>query len=821
MTAQAQPPPVLVADLRGGGTAEALAAGSFAEYLRQRARGDGVAPAAAGRVLVIDDAAALVDHHQAYEKILTSRIVETLLCVAVGPPHSTAVALRRSQVLAPPAAVTLWAGDPRGTVWRVGATYADLTADLADEPADPLAAGAAVDADPISLLMLVDALRVPEIFDRVVELAGQMPYATASPGLRVLLSAADEDLLVDTETQAIRRLTDAAAEGADSPLANPLAILAGGADPVSAGVPEPLSPTGYISDLYARSVEACDEAQRLLDRMEGWRGLVGSDDPAETWRAVEAAGEAVEEFVGELARAFAWVDGSAGLDPDRLRFLGQFGVQVAPVPGTDRTATVAAFRQAVLDRLVPRRSGGASHSVVALVGWLREFATRAAPRGSAAYADRLHELCPRTLIEGLLRPPRVRVPLGDLGMLAANFVGCALLTLWPPALVPGTLLGVGLALAGAVRVLVRRPRPADERLVSGGQALGVAVHGAVAVAGVVAARYLSVPAWAGLVALPAGLAVLLVMPVRRWARMISRWRGKLRLSETEQAVGKLRDLLVSVALNEWLLADARRRAADLAIALAGVLDEVGRSLAGQVAQPAVAPSSDSAVGDESPQAQGGVDREVADRLREHATELQDVVHGDMAAVAALALEASWPNLARGALADLTRGVAGRVTRAMAAYREHIRREGVLAPPPFVSDEDRQAARAELAEAVWRQSEQLPHLLRANIRDPGILQLCAPDQLPALDASPAMARLVPFAPRTAQSAVAGDGPAGQRLVSASDVMWTRSGQLAGVLRLVPLRSGALETVWPKVSSANDTAPAEVPADAPAEPLRESG
>lgn len=38
-----------------------------------------------GRVVVVDDAAALVDHHSTYQAIQSSGMVK-LLCVAVGPP---------------------------------------------------------------------------------------------------------------------------------------------------------------------------------------------------------------------------------------------------------------------------------------------------------------------------------------------------------------------------------------------------------------------------------------------------------------------------------------------------------------------------------------------------------------------------------------------------------------------------------------------------------------------------------------------------------------------------------------------------------------
>jgi hypothetical protein len=79
----------------------------------------------------------------------------------------------------------------------------------------------------------------------------------------------------------------------------------------------------------------------------------------------------------------------------------------------------------------------------------------------------------------------------------------------------------------------------------------------------------------------------------------------------------------------------------------------------------------------------------------------------------------------------------------------------------------------LARAVW--------MMNASVADEAFRQLSAPEQLVMLDADPGLARLLRFAPGSAQPLIesAADG---------SSISWTPTGDQLEVIRLVPMKAG---------------------------------
>src|SRR4051794_26407165 len=111
----------------------------------------------AGGVVVVDDAGSLVDHAESYLSLGGEGMVTGVICVAVGE-STTGNPLDGVVLEVPPGlqyATVLWAGDARGVDWAPGA-------------ASPLPTDGTVDG----LDELVAALRVPEVFQRVVDVVG-------------------------------------------------------------------------------------------------------------------------------------------------------------------------------------------------------------------------------------------------------------------------------------------------------------------------------------------------------------------------------------------------------------------------------------------------------------------------------------------------------------------------------------------------------------------------------------------------------------------------------------------------------------------------
>ncbi|MER6946749.1 hypothetical protein ABT294_22215 [Nonomuraea sp. NPDC000554] len=254
-----------------------------------------------------------------------------------------------------------------------------------------------------------------------------------------------------------------------------------------------------------------------------------------------------------------------------------------------------------------------------------------------------------------------------------------------------------------------------------------------------------------------------------WHHSLGLWRNQLALPEAVRAVGELRTLVARVAVSEWMLAEPRRHTSNAARTLASAIGEICDRLAATLTDWSKAEVQGKATGT-------GLDEEVTVRLRDRGGQLREVIAGDLFDAVDGWLRPAWPLLEQGAYQDVRVGLDERVNGTMRQYRYHLTHLGVQEKPDFAT---RDSGRQGLVDAVWRQSPQVEGALRVG---PGerMLQLCGDRDLAALERR---AHVVRFAPRAVRSPA---HPAG--------VIWTGAGQYAGTLRLVPLRSGAVEEDW---------------------------
>ncbi|MEV0614459.1 hypothetical protein AB0I81_14120 [Nonomuraea sp. NPDC050404] len=254
-----------------------------------------------------------------------------------------------------------------------------------------------------------------------------------------------------------------------------------------------------------------------------------------------------------------------------------------------------------------------------------------------------------------------------------------------------------------------------------------------------------------------------------WRRSRAWWREQLSLGPARTALDGLRSLLERVAASEWMLGEARVHTSDAARTLAASLSEICAQVAATLTDWSKAEAGQAA-------ASAALDEEVTVRLRDRGGQLREVIAGDVVDAVAGWLEPGWTSLEHGDYRDAQLGLERRVEETLRQYRYHLAHRGVQERPEFGTGD---TGRQELVDAVWRQSQQVVRALRAA---PGgqMLQLCGDRDLSLLLRR---AHAVRFAPR----AVRGQGnPPG--------VVWTRSGQYAGTLRLVPLRPGTVEENW---------------------------
>ncbi|PRX61839.1 hypothetical protein B0I32_114208 [Nonomuraea fuscirosea] len=254
-----------------------------------------------------------------------------------------------------------------------------------------------------------------------------------------------------------------------------------------------------------------------------------------------------------------------------------------------------------------------------------------------------------------------------------------------------------------------------------------------------------------------------------WRRSRAWWREQLALGPARTALDELRSRLERVAASEWMLGGARTHTSDAARTLAAALNDACAQVAGTLTDWSRAEAGQAA-------ASPALDEEVTVRLRDRGGQLREVITGDLLDAVTGWLEPGWTALEHGDYRDVQVGLDRRIDETLRQYRYHLVHRGVQERPDFGTGD---AGRQELVDAVWRQSQQVVRALRAQ---PGgqMLQLCGDRDLAVLLRQ---ASAVRFAPR----AVRGQGnPPG--------VVWTRSGQYAGTLRLVPLRPGTVEENW---------------------------
>jgi len=751
---------VVLVDLR---TATADVAGD-----RMRAALPAQTTAKPVRMLVLDDAAALAGRYELFGRLLGSRRVAALICVAIGPVDSGqpgAAVLRVSAVLDNDASATLWVGDEHGTLWgtdRSGLPNPDT------------------EAEETGLDQLVRCLAADDVFDRVLAEIGSIPNRTASPGLRVStgqLATPDLRLAV---AAAIRRLVgqvpDEAVDqlpGVDATELTPL--LGSGVVP---GGRHPVHPDGPLDQLRRAADTALRTAEERLRRLGGLTGLLfGSGRRATAGRPLAHTADCVERYHRAVAEAFDRGDAIGRIDGRQGAELERYGLAVAVPPGFDRSA--------VLNRLQPVVDAAlARYPLNTVIDWLRVLSERAAPAGSASFRERLDGLHRATLRSRLADPPPFPLARADPRVLSAVVVCCLLAGIGPVGLLPGIIVGLSWTIA-AWFTYARIPTPDGNRGVR--RALGphLLLQAAAATAGVAAGRFaatqLSLPAGAGLPAIVVAVVGLAVVLHLWWSAAASAWTAELGLSGVRTAIADHDRLLVEVAVHEWALADARTYLADATRVVAGGLADIV-----EVLEERLKPDAD----EHGTASRGGLAPDSEDAL-------ETLLAGDLGAAVRAVLRGCWDRLRTGARAQVQGGLAGEMRSLLGSFDEHLAQHHVFEPPPFAGSEDTGDRRLDL---MLGPPARLAGLLAASPGEP-FVQLCTTADLGMLDAAPQSARMVRFAPdfvREPVTAVAANGSA----TDLGDVQWTTSGHLAGVLRLMPMRPGVVVREWASQGGAKE-------------------
>ena len=366
----------------------------FAEVQAELAPGGDARRVDFGRVIVVDDTTALARHHEVYAHILDAHIDVRIVCLAVGqgPGDDATVAVRRPFQLGPPKAATLWIGDLPGIGWQMDSTQAD-TVHLPDKDQARVAVP--------TPWALTEILRLPQIFDRVVEVVEDMPGGVACPGIRVVRSETDPDVLADAQIAAIRRLTDAGHGTADALLTS---LLIPHAQPGDPGQPpgrigDVVQPAGEVDQAYQRCRRAAQDAAASARRVADPRWLFRGEGSS-VRGAFGRLADALADFAAMVDQALQWADPRTDFNAGHLDQLQQLGINAGLPQPVRAGQTVDALRDFALKALDRQRS------LPRVTDLLRDMSDQAVPQGTDAYRERLATICPDSALRRLRRPLR-------------------------------------------------------------------------------------------------------------------------------------------------------------------------------------------------------------------------------------------------------------------------------------------------------------------------------------------------------------------------------------------------------------------------------
>jgi hypothetical protein len=704
----------------------------------------------AGGVVVLDAADSLIKHADTYMSLVGEDMVTSVICVAIG--ESIVDKLGDGTVLAMPPvlryATVLWIGDPRGVDW-------------APRSSTPRP----VESQAEALDLLVGALRVPAVFDRVVAVADQLSGAAANPGVRVISGAAQPDELATARSAAVQSLCST-----DHPTSQRLTETVRGLD--AAHDPAGAALTGPLAVAGADAVKRLHHVNDLARTLGTWRALIGSNRPTENLGSQVAwAGQAAEKYRAYLAELLNRMDGQLQTGHPAVESVIQLGAQdPRPARGTE---IAAGLRQVVDERL----NAGAPLPV--MVSELRFAAAATNPQGCAAALDDVRGRSPLSLA----MPAFGRWPI-PLRALPLIFFSCTTLTVLAGGGWFGRMWGGLLAVAWFASgwlLLGRRPGPQSEHGMRAALNEAVPGYGLVGLGGVLAGVIVakvapglrSVPDSISQLTIVAGFLIAAATAVMSWFLAVRRWRGKFRAPELLGTVTELTKLTEEVIAREWQPMRRRRAIAVAAEEVAAGLEEIGEALRDAGNRLFIATLSEP--GNGAPPVP-----------RPAPPELYHVVRADLVDVCRGALAPVWP--AAEVASRTSPGVyARRLEGLLGEYGAHVRAHGLMTSPELTRDV---APRDALMARIWSETPAAFAALRTGA-DGDMTQLCRSGQLGYLSAG-APPGLIRFAPTRLRWVLERDS-AHQRLAADPEIAWSEDGELVGALRLLPLRPESVRHV----------------------------
>lgn len=343
------------------------------------------------RTLAIDNTVALIDHTAVYQRLLTSRRLDRLLCVALGPLGPEGPEGQSPQIRIPPnissrqGSAVLWVSDAQGVDWRLSAIA------IADGHRGSLVNG---------LDYLLEVLSIDDVYDTVMRtMVAQVPDGVASPGMK--LAGADDAAasFAAALALAIRRFT-----GSSSGLAAGTEVPFASLQPTASWTVD-LADGGELAAYRDRVVDSADAITDALAKSRG--GLLRKVGP-DVREDVIATGKNLNAFRDRVLRLFTEAQAAGELTEAQRGRVTAAGVLLpAPPPSTARNADNQTAGTEGDRSIVARTVDQAIRSGEALPRVIRRLTLTGQQlkhKGSASYLPDVENACPSSLLNRLASP---------------------------------------------------------------------------------------------------------------------------------------------------------------------------------------------------------------------------------------------------------------------------------------------------------------------------------------------------------------------------------------------------------------------------------
>lgn len=273
---------------------------------------------------------------------------------------------------------------------------------------------------------------------------------------------------------------------------------------------------------------------------------------------------------------------------------------------------------------------------------------------------------------------------------------------------------------------------------------------------------------------------------------IRKWGRSLRLSEIQDQVNAHEAFIRSVALNDWILSKTRRAAMEpLRLLRDSVLREVTTSLGEVLVDGAANQAPIYDTHSFNPAVRKTFQAGAHIGIFKNLPQVKKVLSKDIVWIVRRPIESHGYSLL-GSSADLVGAkIVNEIRDRLSRYVSSVFRYGVYSRNHLVDEHEGERERQKLIDQYWRDADSINDLLNGIVlvkeKDP-IVQFIQAESLSQLDSSLERTRFVRFAPRTSKLDEVVNSLDQRELLR--DVVFTRSAEIGGILRLVGYREGTI-------------------------------